>query len=106
MKKILLALIAFIAISVAAPVAQAGQFARVYTSRGPVYLHKSQVYGSNYNNGHCRTSYSHRRSSHRSYYSRPVSYSRPVYYSRPSYSHYRPNCGYRSTPRFAISFGF
>lgn len=105
MKKLLLALIAFIAIAVAAPVAQAGQFARVYTNRGPVYLHKSQLYGGNYYGGHHHKKYRHRSYYSRGYYGRPNYYSRPVYYGR-SYSHYRPHCGYRSSPRIAVSFGF
>lgn len=113
MKTILLAVIAFITLAIAAPVAQAGQFARVYTNRGPVYLHKSQLYGGgNYYNNGCHKKYSHRRSNYRSY-SRPVYYSRPVNYSRPSYSHYRssysncrPHYGYRTSPRIAVSFGF
>jgi hypothetical protein len=107
MKTFLFALLAFITLSIAAPVAQAGQFARVYTKHGPVYLHKSQLYGGNYNNGYHHR-YNHRRHHHRSYRYAPSYYSRPVYsnygYYRPSY--YRPHCGYRSSPRVAISFGF
>ncbi|MGB8165887.1 MAG: hypothetical protein WCF18_00150 [Chthoniobacteraceae bacterium] len=109
MKTFLFALLAFITLSIAAPVAQAGQFARVYTNHGPLYLHKSQIYGGNYYNNGCYPRYSsHRRSHHRSYYYAPSYYSRPVYsnygYYRPSY--YRPHCGYRSSPRVAISLGF
>lgn len=113
MKTFLFGLITLVTLAVAAPVAQAGQFARVYTQHGPVYLHKSQLYGgnyygSNYSSGSCHKRSSHRSSRHRSYYAQPsyYSYSRPVYYSRPSYSHYRPSCGYRSSPRISFSFGF
>ncbi len=116
MKTFLFGLITLITLAVAAPVAQAGQFARVYTKHGPVYLHKSQLYGgnyygSNYSSGSCHKRYSHRSSHHRSYYAQPSYYSRPVYYSRSNYgyshySHYQPSCGYRSSPRISFSFGF
>jgi hypothetical protein len=110
MKKLLFALLALITIAIATPVAQAGQFARVYSQHGPVYLHKSQLYGGNYyaggysNHGYRRSS--HRRHHSRSYYSRSGYYSRSNYYSRSSNSHCRPHYGYRSSPRVSVSFGF
>ena len=117
MKKLLFTVLIAVGLAAAAPVAEAGQFARVHNGRGVVYVHKSQLYspayGSNYY-GHRKHHRHHRSYGYSSYY-RPsyrTSYYEPSYY-QPSYrsSYYRhgyshSSCGYSSRPRVAISFGF
>jgi hypothetical protein len=115
MKTILFSLLAFVTLAVAAPVAQAGQYARVYTNRGPVYLHKSQLYSPYRNSNYYGSNYygSNYRHHHRRHYRSYSNYYRPSYrsYYRPSYyGGYYPSYGYSSCyssrPRVAISFGF
>lgn len=92
--------VGFIAV---APKAEAGQYARVYTKHGPVYLHKSQLYG-----GGCYTSHSkHYKKKHRSYAYYP-SYSTRSYRSYPAYRSYPRSysSGYRCSSRPTISFAF
>ena len=121
MKKLLFAVLLFVGLAAAAPVAEAGQFARVYNGRGVVYVHKSQLYSpsyaSNYS-GHRKHHRSHRsygysdyyQPSYRSSYYRPhPTYYRSGYYEsdpyyRTGYSH--SSCNHYSRPRVAISFGF
>jgi hypothetical protein len=109
MKTFLFTFIAFVTLAAAAPVAQAGQFARVYNGRGVVYVHKSQLYSPYYASNY----YGHRKHhrSHRAYvysdYYRPsyrTSYYRPYPVYRTNY--YHSSCGYPARPRVAISFGF
>jgi hypothetical protein len=121
MKTLLFALVAFIAVFTAAPVAEAGQFARVYTRHGVVYAHKSQLY-SPYAYGyrghrHHYRSYAYR-PYYRNYYRRnyvsypyysDYGYYRPAYgYYRPAYNYYQPYyCGHHyRRPHISVAFGF
>jgi len=115
MKKILLALSLFATLAVAAPQAQAGQFARVYTRHGVVYAPKSQFYYSGYHRHYPRyyRSYGYRpyyRSYYRSYYSDYDYY--PSYASYPycdyDYGYYRPyyRHHYYHRPRVSVAFSF
>ena len=102
MKKLLFAILLFVGLVAAAPVAEAGQFARVYTDRGVLYVPKAAVYSPYYDAG-C---YGHRRHYRHSHAYRYSDCYRPSY--RTSYNRPYPSCrsGYYARPRVAISFGF
>ncbi len=111
MKKLLLALLMFAGLAVAAPQAQAGQFARVYTKHGVVYAPKSQFYYSGYHRHYPRyyRSYAYR-PHYRSYYSDYGYY--PSYASYPyyddDYGYYRPyyRHHHHHRPHISVAFGF
>ena len=95
MKNVLLTALALLGLSAFAPRAEAGGFFRVSDRHD-----------------HCdRPTYSRSRS-YSSYYAPTYSRTyRPEYYSYPRPTYVRESChssyrGYRSTPRFSISFGF
>ena len=115
MKKFLVLLFLFATLAVFAPRAEAGQFARVHTKHGTVWVHKSQLYNNRsynrssyygYNRHHEDNYYRYnRRPSRNYYYSQP----RRVYYAPTYYRGYDRDCAPRHHRRssgvnFAIRF--
>jgi hypothetical protein len=99
MKKILLATLLFIGLTAAAPMAQAGQFARVYTEYGVAYVPKAVLYAPYYASGYAGCRPPQRRVCVDSGYYRPAPSCRAGGFHRPS-------CRDDARPRIAISFGF
>ncbi len=112
MKNLFIALLVLVGGVAFAPKAEAGQYAKVWNGHCYTYVHKSQVYGTNWDHpSRYRTSH-YRPSHYRPSHYRP-SYRRParVYYSQPvrsyrDYGYCAPTHSYRGGSRFAVSFGF
>lgn len=89
MKKFLVLLFLFATLAVFAPRAEAGQFARVYTKHGTMWVHKSQLpyYNRNYN----RSYYGYNRHHQDNYYRYNRRPSRSYYYNQPRRVYYSPS---------------